>query len=219
MFLSEVTVVRLVCVVVLLLSAILPLPSSAAPVSVTVNGETASFFSGPFDVGTAVTATWTYDSAQAPDISAAQSLFFGAADSFSLTFDGFGTYTGENGRIGQNVVSGTEYHSMYIGNGNGTVAGPVIDGLEILYFFVRFAGEAFEDQDVLSSGFSSGDAIFQEAVMRFQPVGGGSQTQVELDFSTRTFVFAATAIPTPGTLILLGVGLARLGYSRRRHKA
>lgn len=195
---------------------LLPFQSIAAPVTVTVSGETSLFFSGPFAVGTSVTATWTYDTDQPPDVSASQSLFYNAADSFSLSFDGYGTYTGENGRIGQNEVLGTENHSMYIGNGNGTVSGPVIAGLEILYFSVRFAGNTYDDQDVLTSGFGFDDAVFQETLMRFQPVGGGSQTQVELDFRTRVFEFQATGIPIPGTLFLLSFSLVFFGAAARR---
>jgi len=121
-----------------------------------------------------------------------------------------------NGRIGQNEVLGTENHSMYIGNRNGTVSGPVIAGLEIPYFSVRFARNTYDDQDVMTSGFGFDDAVFQETVMRFQPVGSGSQTQIELDFSTRVFKFQATGIPISVTLLLLSFSLAFFGLAARR---
>lgn len=205
--------VQLAATFVMALSA---LPAMAAPVTVTVEGETRHFFSGPFDVSTPVTATWTYDTSQAPDISASQSIFYNAADSFSLTFDGYGTYSGENGRINQHQArGGTEYHEMSIGNGEGSLSGPVIGGLEIVYFFVRFRGDTFDDQDTMTNGFTANDAVFQDAVLRFEPLGGGSQIQVELNAFTRTFEFSTTGLPAPGALAMLGFGLFGLGIRRR----
>lgn len=196
------------------LVALMSTQAFAAPVTVTVTGETRSFFSGPFDVGTPVTATWTYDTAQPPDANFSFALFDNAAQSFSLTFDGYGTFTGDNGRMRQINGSTNELQEMEIGGGNGTLTGPVIGGLEILYFFIRFAGDTFDDRGVLSSGFTTADAFIQDAVMRFQPVGGGSQVQVELNSLTRTFEFSAASVPGPGALALLSFGL--IGVRLRR---
>lgn len=202
-------------IMALAVAALVSSSVNAAPVTVTLTGETRSFFSGPFNVGTPVTATWTYDTAQPPDSNSSFAIFNNAARSFSLTFDGYGTFTGDNGLIRQINGSTNELQEMEIGNGKGTLSGPVIGGLEILYFFVRFAGDTFDDRSVLSSGFTTSDAFIQDLVMRFIPVGGGSQVQVELHALTRTFEFSATSVPSPGALALLGFGLLGLGCRRR----
>lgn len=205
--------IRHLQVAALCISALISYQSIAAPVTATLTGETRLFFSGPFDVGTAVTATWTYDDAQAPDVDSFQSIFNNAAQSFSLTFDGYGTYTGENGELTQHQSLGVDNHEIYIGNGNGTLSGPVVGGLEILYFWVRFQGEMFGSQSVLTSGFTPDDAFVQDIIMRFLPVGGGSQVQVEL--TNMTFSFSAESVPAPGALVLLGFGLIGLGMKHR----
>lgn len=207
------------CLALLLVFAGWIVPAAATPVTVNISGQTANFLYGPWAPNADIDISFTYEGGVPKDSGSSIANFFDAADNFSMTVDGFGTYTGGDGRLSQNYPSSVDNFEVTFRNGvYGNISGPVVGGYEILEFFARFQGPLgtiFDDRDVLNTGFEQADMTLTSFQMRFIPVGGGSQIQANLNNLTVSYTAESTVVSEPSGLAVIVAGLIAMILRRR----
>lgn len=198
--------------------------AAQASVVITYTGTVDQFNFGPFTRGSAITGEIVLDTSVTPTEFGGNYKFDNVMASFTLTIDEPGgplVYTGMGGRVTQHRAAGSDFIGVGLGGlAGGTLSGPTYNGFTPVTFGIDFRAPIntlFADPAVLASNLTEADFNYSFLDFKLDKPGAGvlEKLMVERRLDTVTFSGAASGVPGPAALALLGIGLMAMGMRRR----
>lgn len=200
-----------------------PLAVQAAVV-ITYTGTVDQFNFGPFTRGSAMTGEIVLDTSVTPTSNGGIYKFDDVMASFTLTIAEPGgplVYTGTGGRVTQHRAAGSDFIGVGLGGlAGGTLSGPTYNGFTPVTFGIDFRAPIntlFADPAVLASNLTEADFNYSFLDFKLDKPGAGvlEKLMVERRLDTVMFSGAASGVPGPAALAIMGFGLIALGMRRR----
>lgn len=209
-------------VLALLAAVALPASAFAAPVTVVMTGtwdyidDEGGVVAGDIGLGTAYTATLTYDDAT-PDSNpeAGEGNYVVSAPSFSFTLTSGGlTFAWNPGGFAEIDVINASVDTLTV-DARGLSGGPGLPPIGFSYLFASFddtTGTALSSASLVGLPWVLGDWNSRGMALFFDVADGSSLTYVDLGGT----VDSITVVPEPSALALAAAGASALALGRRR---